>query len=100
MTMPGKEQSKRLNIVVSSGTGTGNLTPTWDIARWIRVIPVSESDTYNLTIKDGNGFLVVTRTAQTGTLSENLELSLGIIKTVEISSASQDGQYSFIADLH
>lgn len=100
MTMPGKEQVKKLAITVSSGTGTGNLTPEWSVARWIRVIPVAETDTYTVTFKDGDGDIIAKRTAQEGTLSEMLELSLGILKSVVIESASQDGTYFLKLDCH
>ena len=96
----GREQSLKLNITISGGSGTGTLTPTWDVARWIRCVPVAESDSYNITIKDGSGYIMASRTGQIGTLSEHLDLSLGIMKTVEIASAAQDGTYVFILDCH
>lgn len=98
--MPGKEQSRLLNITVSSGSGNGTITNQWDVCRWIRIIPVAESDTYNATVKDAAGDIILSRTGQLGTLSENLEISLGIAKTVEISSAAQDGTYKVKFDLH
>ena len=96
----GKEQVRRLDIAVSSGTGQGTITNQWDVARWIRVIPVGESDTFTVTIKDADGDIMMKRTSQEGTLSENLELSLGIVRTVLIESASQDGTYKVKFDLH
>ena len=96
----GAEKVKRLSITVTSGTGTGTLTPEWTLARWIRIKPVAESDTYTVTLKDGDGDIMMERTDQEGTLSENLEMSLGILKTVLIESASQDGTYLFKADCH
>jgi hypothetical protein len=98
--MIGREQSKRLSITVSSGSGSGTITNQWDLARWVRVIPPSESDSYTLTIKDGDGHVMVVRTDQLGTFSEKLEMSLGIMRTVEISSASADGAYVAKFDIH
>lgn len=98
--MPGKEQSRLLNITVSSGSGSGTITNQWDVCRWIRIIPVDEADTYNAIVKDADGDIIINRTGQLGTLSENLEISLGIAKTIEISSASQDGTYKVKLDLH
>lgn len=97
---PGRDQSVPLNVTVSSGSGTGTLTPAWVLARWIRVVPIAETDTYDLTIKDGEGLIIVYRTGQLGTLSERLELSLGIMKTVQIANAAQDGTYKVRMDLH
>lgn len=100
MAEPGKEASRRLSITVSSGTGSGTVTNDWTISRWIRVIPVAETDSYDVTLKDADGYIMVKRTGQIGTLSENLELSLGILKTVLIESAVQDGTYICKFDLH
>jgi|GEM_PF-3259148 len=97
---PGKQQVRRLDITVSSGTGTGTLTNEWTIARWIRVHPIAETDTFDVTFKDANGDVMVKRTGNTGTVSEMLELSLGILRTVLIESASQDGTYRVNFDLH
>lgn len=96
----GKEASRRLNITVSSGAGTGAVVSQWDIARWVRVIPVSETDTFDVTFKDGNGFIMGKYTAQSGTFSAKLDMSLGIMKTVLVESASQDGTYTVMFDLH
>lgn len=98
--MPGKEAVRVLNITVSSGTGTGSVASQWDIARWIRVKPVAETDTFDVTFKDGDGDIMGKYTGQVGTFSANLEMSLGILKTVLIENASQDGTYKFKADLH
>lgn len=95
-----REQSLTLAIAVSSGSGTGTLTPVWDICRWFRVVPIAETDTYDLTIKDGAGRIMVTRTSQLGTFSERLEISLGIMKSVLIQNATQDGNYTVVFDLH
>jgi len=100
MTNGGREQSRSLNITVSSLTGTGTVTPIWAVARWVRVIPVAETDTYDVTFKDGDGDIMVYRTGQIGTLSENLDLSLGILKTVVIANATQDGTYKLKLDMH
>lgn len=100
MSEPGREQSKRLAITVSSGGGTGSVTSEWTISRWIRIKPVAESDTFDVTLKDGDGDIIMKRTGQMGTLSENLELSLGIVKTVLIENASQDGAYVCKFDCH
>ena len=98
--MIGKEQSRVLTITVSSGSGSGTITNTWDKCAWFRVVPPDEADTYTVTVKDANGFIILKRTGQEGTLSENLALSLGIAKTVEIASASADGSYRAIFDMH
>jgi len=100
MPEPGKEQVKRLNITVSSGSGIGTVTNQWDICRRWRLIPPSESATYTISLKDADGDLIAKRTATTGTLSEVDEISLGILRTIEITSASADGTYVFKADMH
>lgn len=98
--VPGKEQVRRLGITVSSGAGTGTLTSEWTLARWIRIIPIAETDSYDVTFKDGDGHIMALRTGVTGTMSENLEMSLGILKTVVIANATQDGTYVAKFDLH
>lgn len=98
--MPGKEQSRVLLITVSSGSGSGTVTNTWDIAKWVRIIPPSESATYDVTFKDADGDIIAARTSQLGTLSEMLEISLGILRTVLISSSSEDGSFKAKFDLH
>lgn len=100
MSVPGKEQSLKLSISIAGGTGTGTVTNSWDLIRWIRIIPVAETDSYDVTLKDGDGHIMVKRTGQTGTLSENLELSLGILKTILIENATQAGAYTAKLDLH
>lgn len=101
---PGKEQSLRLAIVVSSGSGTGTIENRWDLVRRVRVIPTTETDTYVCQIKDAEGYLIFDSNDSgdvlTGTLSMLNELSLGIAKTVEISSASADGTYQVRFDMH
>lgn len=96
----GKEAVRRLNITVSSGTGTGTVVSQWDLARWVRVVPVGESDTFDVTFKDGDGFIMGKYTAQAGTFSSKLEMSMGIMKTVLIENASADGTYKVLFDLH
>lgn len=96
----GKEASRLLNITVSGATGTGTLTNEWSIARWIRVIPVAEVDTYDVTIKDADGDIILKYTGQVGTMSSNLEISLGIAKTILIENASGDGTFKVKWDLH
>lgn len=96
----GREQSLRLNITVSSGSGTGNVTNTWDIVRWLRVIPVAEGDTYTVTVKDRDGLIMLKRISQEGTLSEMVEMSLGIMGSIVIESASQDGTYIVKFDMN
>lgn len=100
MVQVGKEQSIRLPITVSSNTGTGNTTKTWDVARWIRVKPVAETDSFDVTIKDGDGDIIMKWTGNVGTLSANLELSLGIVASVLIENATQDGTYIVKFDTH
>lgn len=100
MANEGSQQSIKGTITVSSGSGSLTLTPIWLSARWVRVAPVSETDTYDLTILDGDGLIMVKRTSQLGTFSERLEMSLGIMKTVQIASATQDGSYSVRFDPH
>lgn len=97
---PGKEAVRILSITVSSGTGTGSVVAQWDIARWIRVVPISESDTYDVTFKDGDGYIMGKYTGNQGTFSSKLEMSMGIIKTVLIENASADGDYKVLFDLH
>ena len=100
MANEGSQQSIKGAITVSSGSGSLTVTNTWLNARWIRVKPVAESDTYDLSIKDADGMIMATRTGQLGTFSEMLEMSLGIIRTVEIASATQDGTYQVKFDPH
>jgi hypothetical protein len=97
----GKEQVKRLNIVVSSGTGTGTVTNQWDIARRVRIAPPSESTTYDVTIKDASGYIIFENPdTLTGTLSMLNEMSLGIVSSVTITNASGDGTFVVLFDLH
>lgn len=96
----GREQSLDLNITISSGSGTGTLTPVWALARWVRVTPVNETDTYDLTIKDGKGRIMLKRTTYLGTFSEKLEMSLGIMKSIVIANAAVDGTYAVNLDAH
>lgn len=100
MSNEGPQQSLRLSIVVSSGAGTGTLTNQWSVARYIRIKPASETDTFNVVIKDADGMIMANRTAQLGTLSEKFEMSLGIMSTIAISSASADGTYTVKFDLN
>lgn len=100
MTQFGREQVRLLSITISSGAGTGTIAPIWTHANWVRVIPVSEFDTYDVSFLDADGDIMVKRTGQTGTMSEMLELSLGILRTVQIASASQDGTYKLKLDCH
>lgn len=100
MANEGSQQSIKGAITVSSGSGSLTLTPVWLSARWVRVKPVSESDSYDLTISDAEGIIMVYRTGQVGTLAERLEISLGIAKTVQIAGASQDGTYQVRLDPH
>lgn len=100
MANEGSQQSIKGTIVVSSGSGSLTLTNTWLNARWIRIKPVAETDTYNVTVSDADGMIMFQRTGQVGTLSEMLEMSLGIMRTVDITSAFQDGTYVVKFDIH
>src|SRR5438128_2662549 len=96
----GREQSIALAIVVVGATGTGTFTNVWALARWIRVQPIAETDTYSLTIKDADGIIMLSRSGQVGTYSEKLDMSLGIMRTITIASATQDGTYQCRLDMH
>lgn len=96
----GSEGVKRLVIAVSSGAGTGTIVPQWSLARWVRVHPIAETDTFDVTFKDGESSVMLVRTSMTGTMSEQLNLSLGILKTIVIANAAQDGNYVVHFDLH
>lgn len=96
----GREQSLLLNITVAAGTGTGSVAPLWAIARWVRIIPVTEADVYDVTFKDGDGDVIAVRTGQVGTMSEQLSLSLGILKTVVIANSSNNGTFKLKMDCH
>lgn len=98
--MPGREQSLKLSVAVSSGSGTGSIAQTWDICRRLRVIPPSENATYTVTVYDGNSYMVFRRDDWQGTFSEVQELSLGICRSVAISEATEDGNYVFCFDMH
>lgn len=100
MSDTGREQSRRLNITISSASGTGSVVPIWARARWVRVIPVAETDSYDVTFKDADGDIIASRTGQVGTMAEMLDLSLGILATVVIANATQDGTYKVKFDLH
>ena len=100
MAGEGPQQSLRLNIAVSSGAGTGTLTNQWSVARWIRIKPVNETDTFTLTIKDADGVIMGLWTGQLGTFSSQLNMSLGIMSSIAIASASVDGTYVCKFDLH
>lgn len=97
---PGSQESRRLAITVSSGSGTGTLTPRWDLCRRLRVIPPSETVTYTVDIKDAEGHYIVLVTAQQGTLSMVQSLSLGIAATVNITSSDADGTFVVKFDMH
>ena len=96
----GIEASREIPITVSSGSGTGTLTKAWDLSRWFRVIPPAESNTYDVDIKDSSGHLMLKRTSQLGTMSELVDISLGIAATVNIANGSADGTYTAKFDLH
>lgn len=100
MAGEGSQQSIKGTISVSSGAGSLTLTPTWLSARWIRVKPVNETDTYDLTISDADGIIMLTRLTQTGTFSEKMEMSLGVMRTVQIANAASDGTYQVRFDTH
>jgi hypothetical protein len=100
MANEGSERSIRGAITVSSGSGSLSLTPIWLNARWVRIKPVAETDSYDVTISDGDGILIASRTGQIGTMSEQLSISLGIAKTIAIANASQDGTYEVRLDPH
>ena len=97
---PGREQSLPLSIAIASGTGTGTLSKVWTICRWIRVIPIAETDSFDVTIKDSDGYIMFTRTGQIGTLAERIEMSCGIMATILIANTTQDGTYRVRLDLH
>jgi len=97
----GKEQSILLNVVISSGSGNANIAKQWDIARRLRVIPLAETNRYNVTIDDGDGDIIFFREDQIGTLSETVDLSLGIAANVAISvTTGADGTYKVKFDMH
>lgn len=100
MANEGSQQSIKGSVTVSSGSGTLTLTPVWLVARWVRVKPIAETDTYDLTIKDADGIIMVYRQGQLGTLSERLEMSMGIMRTVQVANATQDGTYQVCFDPH
>jgi hypothetical protein len=102
----GREKSVSLAITVSSGSGTGQFTNSWDHVNRIRIVPIAETDTYKCSIKDANGRIIVgtnlngKTTAWTGTFPVRGPYSLGILKTVEITNASSNGTYYAILDFH
>lgn len=104
MVYPGRQQSLKLSISVSSGAGTGLITSTWDIARRIRVIPPNETVTYACTIKDADGYLIFdsskTGGSLTGTLSMLNETSMAIANTVNITGSNTDGTFVVKFDMH
>jgi hypothetical protein len=100
MTTPGREEVRPLSITVASGTGTGSITGIWAIARRIRVIPPAETTSYDISVKDGAGDLIIKREAVVGTLSEIQELSLAIASSVVIAKSSADGTFKVRFDMH
>lgn len=96
----GREQSLTLSVVISSGSGTGTFANAWDIVRWLRVVPIAETDSYDITIKDAAGRIMLKRTGNVGTFSERLEISLGIMRTILIENTTQDGSYTVVLDMH
>jgi hypothetical protein len=98
--MIGREESRLLNVTVSSGAGSSNVDRIWAVCRRVRVIPPSEAATYTVTISDGGSDPIFKRTGQTGSLSEIQYLSLGICSSVAISSATADGTYKVKFDMH
>lgn len=97
---PGQESCRQLLVSVTSGSGTGTIERVWSLARRVRVVPPSESTSYDASISDLDGHLIFKRTGQIGTLSEIQELSLGIAGTVAISNGTSDGTYTFKFDMH
>lgn len=100
MANEGSQQSVKGTITISSGSGSLTLTNAWLNARWVRVKPVAETDSFDLTISDADGIIMLYRQGQTGTLSEKLEMSLGIMRTVQIANATADGTYTLKLDIH
>lgn len=100
MANEGSQQVIRGSITISGGSGSLSLTNVWLNSRWVRIKPIAESDTFDMTISDGEGILMASRTGQLGTLSERLEMSLGIMKTIAIANAAQDGTYQVRFDIH
>lgn len=97
----GREQSLRLPITVSGNTGTGTISNQWDVTRWIRVIPPTEGEVYDMAIKDGEGHYIINRVGIVGSFSENREISLGIAKTIVISNtATASGTWVVKLDMH
>lgn len=96
----GREEMRELDVTVTSGTGTGNLSKIWAVARRIRVIPPNETAKFDASISDTAGDLIFLRTNQRGTISELQELSLGIAASVLIENANTDGTYKFKFDMH
>lgn len=100
MSDTGREQSLLLNITVSGGAGTGTVTPLWALTRWVRIVPTTENDTYDVTYKDADGDMMVSRTGVVGSMSERLDLSLGILKTIAIANSTSTGTYKAKLDMH
>lgn len=100
MANEGSQQVIKGTVTISSGGGALTLTNIWLNARWIRIKPVAESDTYDITGADADGIIMFTRTTQLGTFSERMEMSLGVLKTITIANASQDGTYQVRFDTH
>lgn len=96
----GKQQSRVLNITVSSASGSGAINGDWDICRRIRVVPVNETTSYDVSITDADGDKIFERLGMRGTLSEIQYLSMAIAATVSISNSSDDGTYKVKFDLH
>lgn len=100
MANEGSQQVIKGAITISGGSGVLTLTNIWLNARWIRIKPVAETDTYTVVGADAEGIIMFSRTSQLGTLSEKLEMSLGVLRTITVSSAAQDGTYQVRFDPH
>lgn len=96
----GKQQSLRLSIAVAAGTGIGTITNDWSLVRWLRIKPIAETDSFDVSIKDADGIIMFSRVGQIGTLAERIEMSLGIMRTITIINATQDGTYNCRLDMH
>lgn len=97
---PGRQESRRVNVSVSSGAGSTVVDKIWSLSRRIRIIPPSESATYTVTLTDGDGQMIFKRTSIVGSFSELDILSLGILYQVAISGATVDGNYTVKFDMH
>lgn len=97
---PGRQESRRVNITVSSGSGSTTIDKIWSLSRRIRIIPPTEATNYTFSAYDADNHLIFKRSSVTGTYSEIDILSLGILSLLSVTSSTSDGDFIIKFDMH